>query len=125
MKVSIALVSALAVAAAASSARATVLTGPVDTILTDIFEACPVAARVATGLDGGTASATWNTLSATAAVSDALWQVSGGTHTGVGTTSASTRGATVNNNADDANIVNAALPFTPQANFVYDFSPRH
>jgi hypothetical protein len=79
------------------------------------------AATVATGLDGGTAAATWTSDAAPVAGGnpDAVWQASGGTYTVTGSTSG-TIGA-LSTGADANLITNAWLPFTPQAGFIYDF----
>lgn len=103
-------------AAAACQARA-------DVIYQDNFDgtAGTVSGRAvptASGLDGGTAGASWNSSATTATNPDALWQASGGTYTTTGSTNASV--GTFTTGADTNLITNATLPFTPQAGFVYD-----
>ena len=80
-----------------------------------------VAARTPdteTGLFGGSASAPWTSDSTTSANPDAIWQASGGTYSGTGTTDASI--SLFGTGADSNLITNAYLPFTPQAGNVYD-----
>ncbi|HZZ28245.1 MAG TPA: PEP-CTERM sorting domain-containing protein [Pirellulales bacterium] len=105
-----------------------------DIIYDDLFDgtaATTINGRTpdtANGIDGGTAGATY--VSATSAnlgipstATDALWTVSGGANTGLGTTFANITGATTTNGADDANqIGNVFLPFTPDPGdgFIYD-----
>jgi PEP-CTERM motif len=138
VKVSIALVSALAVAAAASSARATVLTGPVDTIYSDNF-AAPVAnvngagvdpnaivgnaPAVSNGLDGGSAAATYLStapVSPTASPTttpDANWDYSGS-----GSAKITAPAADVVGGESTKNITNLTLPLVPVVGMTYDFS---
>ena len=73
----------------------------------------------ASGLDGGTAGATWTSDTVTSANPDALWTASGGTYSGTGTTNASV--GTFTTGADANQITNAYLPFTPFPGTVYDF----
>jgi hypothetical protein len=95
-------------AAAAGTARAAI-------IYADNFDGTAglVSGRsvtTATGLNGGTAGATWTSDSTTSTNPDALWNASGGTYTGTGTTDA-TLGTL---------ITNAFLPFVPQSGLIYD-----
>jgi hypothetical protein len=123
VKTAVALLIASASLVAASTLRA-------DVIYQDNFDgtAGDLAGRavpVASGLDGGTAGATWNAAASSANVTtitttaaDAAWTATGGTHTSTGSTAA-TIGA-LSTGADSNLIATASLPFTPQAGFVYD-----
>jgi hypothetical protein len=107
-------------------ASATLLTGSYDTIYSDGFTSQSAGTLlggnspdVASGLDGGTAGATWNAATTTVAsitstASDVDWQYGGG-----GTATITTPNA--NKAAQDTNLIaNALLPFTPVANYLYD-----
>jgi hypothetical protein len=121
----LAAMAALAVGMGVSSVRA------VDVIYQDNFDGTggdlgARAVTVASGLDGGTAAATWNAAlsstnapTITATTADASWTATGGTYTGTGTTSA-TIGVSGASGADANLIANADLPFSPQSGFVYD-----
>jgi PEP-CTERM motif len=69
---------------------------------------------VASGLDGGTAGATWNAATTTGGGTDAVWNYSGSNST----TTVSPNGA--GSGRDTSLITNAFLPFTPQAGYIYD-----
>jgi hypothetical protein len=103
-------------AAAAGTARAAI-------IYADNFDGTAglVSGRsvtTATGLFGGTAGATWTSDSTTSTNPDALWNASGGTYTGTGTTDATL--GTFTTGADANLITNAFLPFVPQSGLIYD-----
>ena len=123
MKFSLVMLAAALAMAVGQAAKA-------DVIYQDNFDgtAGDVGARavtVASGLDGGTAAATWNAALAstnapamTATTADASWAATGGTYTTTGSTSATIGSLTT---GADANLIaNATLPFTPQAGFIYD-----
>lgn len=68
---------------------------------------------VDSGLDGGTAGATWQANTTTASNPDAIWQYSGSNSASI----LSPNGT----GARDTNLIaDALLPFTPQAGYVYD-----
>jgi len=68
---------------------------------------------VASGLDGGTAGATWNAATTTGGGTDAVWTYSG-------SNSVTMTSPTTSTARDTALISNAVLPFTPQSGFIYD-----
>jgi hypothetical protein len=71
------------------------------------------AVQTATGLDGGTANATWNTPTTTGSPNDALW-----TYTGSNSVDILSPNGT---GARDTNLISdAILPFTPEAGLIYD-----
>jgi hypothetical protein len=94
-----------------------------DVIYTDNFDgtAGVVAGRpldVASGLDGGTAGASWTSDATAGTNPDAVWTASGGTYSSVGSTNASL--GTFTTGADSNLITNAYVPFTPQTGYIYD-----
>jgi hypothetical protein len=101
---------------------------PIDTIYSDNFSGTTGASvagnvtPVSTGLDGGSAGATWigPTAPAGSGAPDAVWQYSGSNTASI--TSPSGGIATSGSNAgeDASTIANIALPFVPASGFVYD-----
>jgi hypothetical protein len=73
---------------------------------------------VESGLDGGSATATWGGDSVASANPDAVWTTSGGTYTGPGSTDATI--GLFGTGADSNLITNEYLPFTPQVGYIYD-----
>ena len=69
--------------------------------------------QTATGLDGGTLNATWNSPTTTGSPSDALW-------TYTGNNSVMTLSPNGTGGRDTALIAAAILPFTPQTGLIYD-----
>lgn len=102
-------------------AGATLLTGPVDTIYSDNFSGTGGNAiagnvpTVASGLDGGTAGATWTGISTAGTAPDAVWDYSGSNSATITSPSAN-----VTAGEDPNTIVNIALPVVPVMGYTYD-----
>jgi hypothetical protein len=127
-----------ALTAAAASARATVFTGSFDVIYSDTFAGPAVnvnaagsdpsaivgnAPAVATGLDGGSASATYLGLlsTSTTAAPDTNWDYSGSNAAKITSPTANIN-TTGNIGEDGKTITNLTLPLVPVLGFSYDFS---
>ena len=101
-------------------AKATLLTGPVDTIYADNFTGTAGTAIVGnapttdTGLDGGTAGATWLG-GAAGSGPDAVWQYSGSSSATINSPSAN-----VVSGEDTQTINNIGLPIVPVLGYTYD-----
>ncbi|HUO10504.1 MAG TPA: PEP-CTERM sorting domain-containing protein [Phycisphaerae bacterium] len=124
----------MAVAATAvTSARATIFTGSYDVVYSDTF-AAPAsnvnaassdpnaiignAPAVATGLDGGSASATYigyPVVTSTSGTPDADWQYSGSNSATITSPSANLSGG-----EDTKTITNLTLPIVPVVGYAYD-----
>jgi len=102
------------------TARATLLTGPVDTIYADNFTGTAATAIVGnapttdTGLDGGTPGALWFG-GAAGSGPDAVWQYSGSSSATINSPSAN-----VVNGEDTSTINNIGLPIVPVLGYTYD-----